>query len=85
MRRGGPSINPHGRPLLGKSLADALRHRVSAERIAELAVQLLDGDADADVKLRALDWIARRGYACTLRSMVRRLERSGAAAQDGAA
>jgi hypothetical protein len=85
MRRGGPSLNPRGRPRVGESLAAALRHRLPPERIAELAVQLLAGDASADVRLAALDWIARRGYQCSLASMLKAAQRAAAQPQGGGA
>jgi hypothetical protein len=62
MRKGAPSLNPHGRPPVGLSLAAAIRKRFPAERLVELADAILAGDAPAAVKLRTLQWLDRRGY-----------------------
>ena len=62
MVKGAPSMNPHGRPSVGLSLADAVRRRFPPERILAIAAAILDGDAPASVKQRTLEFLDRRGY-----------------------
>jgi hypothetical protein len=62
MRKGGPSLNPHGRPPVRLALATAVRERFPAARIVQLAENILAGDAPALVKLRTLEFLGRRGY-----------------------
>lgn len=62
MRRGAPSLNPHGRPPVGLSLANAVRRRFPPETIVEMAARILEGEAPAAVKLRTLELLDRRGY-----------------------
>jgi hypothetical protein len=63
MTRGGPSLNPFGRPRISQSLADALRRRFPVERIVELASAIVaDPGTPGRIKLATLEWIGRRGY-----------------------
>ena len=61
MVRGGPSLNPHGRPRTGTSLAEAMRKRFPVEDIVELAAKLATCD-DAKVRMSALQFIADRAH-----------------------
>jgi hypothetical protein len=62
MRRGAPSLNPHGRPRVGLSLANAIRARFPPEVIVSMAAHILEGDAPANIKLGTLEFLAKRGY-----------------------
>lgn len=62
MYKGGPSLNPHGRPRVGDSLANAVRQRFSPERIAELAGKLAESAESEQVRLSALQLLSERGY-----------------------
>lgn len=60
MRAGGPSLNPHGRPRVGASLADAYRSKWPPEKIVEHVGKLATGAASEQVRLAALQMIAER-------------------------
>jgi hypothetical protein len=60
MVAGGPSLNPHGRPRRGQSIAEAIRRRVDPDRIAELAEQLAESAESETVRLAALSFLADR-------------------------
>lgn len=63
MRRGAPSVNPHGRPPIGRTLANAIRQRISPHAIVTIALRIVESEsAPANVRLRALELLARRGY-----------------------
>lgn len=62
MRAGGPSLNPHGRPKRGLSLAEAIRERVDPAWIAERAVALAETAESEATRLAALSLIADRGW-----------------------
>src|SRR5690606_34618384 len=62
MRAGMPSLNPHGRPRTGESLAEAAREKVSPEQLVEKLLKLADTAASEQVRLAALLAIGDRGY-----------------------
>jgi hypothetical protein len=63
MRRGAPSLNPHGRPPVGRTLAAAIRQRVPPDTIVTLALHIVDDTASTpETRLRTLELLARRGY-----------------------
>lgn len=62
MVKGGPSLNPKGRPPCWLALSNAVRARFPAAVLVEMAAHILESDAPADIKLRTLEWLGRRGY-----------------------
>ncbi|MGE0402879.1 MAG: hypothetical protein AB7T06_39605 [Kofleriaceae bacterium] len=62
MQRGAPSLNPHGRPRTGESLAEVTRTRVSPEQLVERLVKLADGAQSEQVRLAATLALGERGY-----------------------
>jgi hypothetical protein len=63
MQRGLPSVNPHGRPPVGRSLASAIRRSVPPQVIVSLALRIVENEeATPPTRLRALELLAARGY-----------------------
>jgi len=63
MQRGAPSVNPHGRPRVGRTLASAIRQRVTPTAIVTIALRIVENeDAAPPTRLRALELLAARGY-----------------------
>ena len=62
MVKGGPSLNPRGRPRRGLSLAEAMRERFPLQRICDLAEELATGADDDRVRMQALSFIADRAH-----------------------
>ena len=60
MQRGAPSLNPHGRPKVGQSLADAYRSKWTPERIVEHVSRLAESAVSEQVRLAALAMINER-------------------------
>lgn len=62
MRSGAPSVNPSGRPPVGLALSNAVRARFPPDVIVAMAEHILKGDAPADIKLKTLEFLAKRGW-----------------------
>jgi hypothetical protein len=60
-RKGIKSPNPAGRPPVGTTLAEAVRERWPPGRLVALASSLAQSKSAA-IKLRAIEWLADRGY-----------------------
>jgi len=66
MVKGGPSLNPAGRPKVGLSLAEAMRKRFPVSRIVDMAEQMFADATDERVKMQALQFIADRAHGKVL-------------------
>jgi hypothetical protein len=63
MQRGGPSLNPHGRPPVGRSLASAIRAGIPPAAIVTAALRILESEATSPaLRVRTLELLARRGW-----------------------
>ena len=61
MVRGGPSLNPKGRPSVGLSLANAIRRGVTLEDLVAKAVELTHSK-DEKIRLAAIRLLMERGF-----------------------
>jgi hypothetical protein len=61
--RGAPSLNPAGRPPVGRSLASAIRAGIPPAAIVSAARRIIESEpASPAVRARTLALLARRGY-----------------------
>jgi hypothetical protein len=82
----GQSGNPHGRPRIGLSLADAVRAGGSAEALAAQAwAMLADPKLKATERVAVLEFLADRGWGRATQSIDLAVEAHAAPAVDHAA
>ena len=62
----GRSGNPNGRPKVGRTLAEQIRKRLDPPTIQKLLNEAIrmatHKDSDDNVRIKALEWLAKHGY-----------------------
>lgn len=59
----GQSGNPNGRPRKLEALADAIRRHADPDELAKIALTIARTSKSEAVRIQALDWLQRCGYA----------------------